>query len=125
MISASHVVLYLPKASLSASMTSTYIRANSLAEISWPDSFFSLEPHELKDLIKNIRNAEKALGKIHYGLTEEEKKSRIFRRSLFVVKNIRKGEINGAQTAGMDRPLLNNGWVGDVGFRRRRVGVFQ
>jgi pseudaminic acid synthase len=58
-----------------------------------PDSFFSLEPHELKNLINNIRIAEKAIGKVHYGLTEEERKSRIFRRSLFVVKDINKGEI--------------------------------
>ena len=57
-----------------------------------PDSFFSIEPHELKDLIDNIRIAEKALGEIHYGLTEEEKKIAIFRRSLFVVKDVKAGE---------------------------------
>lgn len=57
-----------------------------------PDSFFSLEPQELKDLVGNIRIAEKALGKVHYGLTDEEKKSMIFRRSLFVVKDVKAGE---------------------------------
>ena len=57
-----------------------------------PDSFFSLEPQELKDLVGNIRIAEKALGKVHYGLTEEEKKIAIFRRSLFVVKDVKAGE---------------------------------
>jgi len=57
-----------------------------------PDSFFSLEPQELKDLVDNIRIAEKALGKVHYGLTDEEKKSMIFRRSLFVVKDVKAGE---------------------------------
>ena len=57
------------------------------------DSFFSIEPKELKELVENIRIAEKTLGKIHYGLTVEERKSRIFRRSLFVVKDINKGEI--------------------------------
>jgi N-acetylneuraminate synthase len=56
------------------------------------DSFFSIEPHELKDLIDNIRIAEKAIGKVHYGLTEEEKKIAIFRRSLFVVKDVKAGE---------------------------------
>ncbi len=60
--------------------------------IKTPDSFFSLEPHELKDLIDNIRIAEKAIGKVHYGLTDEEKKSMIFRRSLFVVKDVKAGE---------------------------------
>lgn len=57
-----------------------------------PDSFFSLEPLEFKELVCNIRIAEKAIGDVHYSLTSDEKKSRIFRRSLFVVKDIKKGE---------------------------------
>lgn len=56
------------------------------------DSFFSIEPKELKELVKNVRIAEEALGKVSYGLTKEERKNRIFRRSLFAVKDIRKGE---------------------------------
>lgn len=62
-------------------------------KIKTPDSFFSIEPEELKELVENIRIVEKALGKVHYGLTEGEKKSKVFRRSLFVVKDINKGEI--------------------------------
>ena len=62
-------------------------------KIETPDSFFSIEPQELKGLVKNIRIAERALGKIHYGLTEQEKKSKIFRRSLFAAKDIKKGKI--------------------------------
>ena len=61
-------------------------------EIETPDSFFSIEPQELKLLVENVRVAEKALGKVHYGITDKEKKSRVFRRSLFVVKDIKKGE---------------------------------
>jgi len=57
------------------------------------DSFFSIEPKELKELVKNVRIAEEALGKVSYGLTKEERKNRIFRRSLFAVKDIRKGEV--------------------------------
>jgi pseudaminic acid synthase len=60
--------------------------------IQTPDSFFSIEPKELKELVDHIRIAEKALGQVHYGLTEEEKKSRIFRRSLFAVEDIKKGD---------------------------------
>lgn len=60
--------------------------------IKTPDSFFSIEPHELKELVENIRTAEQSLGKVHYGLTDGEKRSRVFRRSLFVVKDIKKGE---------------------------------
>jgi N-acetylneuraminate synthase len=56
------------------------------------DSFFSMEPHELKELVESIRISEKALGKVRYGLTEEEKKSSIFRRSLFAVNDIAAGE---------------------------------
>lgn len=57
-----------------------------------PDSFFSIEPGELRELVKNIRTAEKALGRVHYGLTEGEKKSKIFRRSLFITNGMKKGE---------------------------------
>lgn len=56
------------------------------------DSFFSIEPAELKELVSNVRMVESTLGKIHYGLTESQKKSRIFRRSLFVAKDMRRGE---------------------------------
>ncbi len=61
-------------------------------KIHTPDSFFSLEPSELRELAQNVRAAEKALGKPHYGLTQDERKSLIFRRSLFVVQSIKKGE---------------------------------
>ena len=56
------------------------------------DSFFSIEPEELKELVKNIRIAEKALGNVHYGLTDEERRNVHFRRSLFVVRSIKAGE---------------------------------
>lgn len=56
------------------------------------DSFFSLEPSELKQLVDNVRTAEQAIGKVHYGLTDDEKNSSVFRRSLFVVKDVRAGE---------------------------------
>lgn len=62
-------------------------------KIKTPDSFFSIEPQELKELVENIRIVEEALGEVHYGLTKGEKKSKVFRRSLFVVKDINKGEI--------------------------------
>ena len=62
-------------------------------KIKTPDSFFSIEPQELEELVGNIRIAEKALGNIHYGLTAKEKKSSVFRRSLFAVKDVKAGEI--------------------------------
>ncbi len=57
-----------------------------------PDSAFSLEPAEFKAMVSAIRVAEQALGTVHYGVSERERESRAFRRSLFVVKDIRKGE---------------------------------
>lgn len=56
------------------------------------DSAFSMEPQEMKQLVKECNNAYKALGKVSYELSESEKKSLKFRRSLYVVKDIKKGE---------------------------------
>jgi pseudaminic acid synthase len=66
----------------------TYSRADGGA-----DATFSLEPDELKSMVKSIRETEKALGEISYELTEKMKKSREFSRSLFAVKDIKMGEI--------------------------------
>jgi N-acetylneuraminate synthase len=58
-----------------------------------PDSAFSLEPHEFKAMVDGIRVAEEALGGVHYEVGEKESKSRVFRRSLFVVKDMKAGEV--------------------------------
>jgi len=57
-----------------------------------PDSAFSLEPAEFKAMVEAVRVAEKSLGEIHFGLTDSERSSRVFRRSLFVVQAVRQGE---------------------------------
>lgn len=61
-------------------------------KIKTPDSFFSLEPHEFKTLVENVRMVEKSLGRVHYGLTQKEKKSQVFRRSLFASQDIPQGQ---------------------------------
>ena len=58
-----------------------------------PDAAFSLEPDELKTMAKSVREVEKALGEVSYDLTEKMKKSRELSRSLFVVKDMKAGEV--------------------------------
>ncbi|MFO0852003.1 MAG: pseudaminic acid synthase [Gemmataceae bacterium] len=57
-----------------------------------PDSAFSLEPHEFKQMAEAVRVTEQALGEVHYGVTADDLKSRVFRRSLFVVADVKAGE---------------------------------
>jgi len=57
-----------------------------------PDSAFSLEPEEFKEMVAAIRVAEAALGEVRYELTRQEAASRVFRRSLFVVADMKAGE---------------------------------
>lgn len=58
-----------------------------------PDVAFSLEPDELRVMVKSIREAEKALGEISYDLTPKMKKNREFSRSLFIVQDVKKGDV--------------------------------
>lgn len=57
------------------------------------DSAFSLEPEEMKILVKEANAAYQALGKITYGVSEQEKKSLQFRRSLYIVEDMKVGDI--------------------------------
>ncbi len=61
-------------------------------EIENPDASFSMTPHEFKEMVQAVRNVEQALGTPFYGVSEQEESSRIFRRSIFVVKDMAKGE---------------------------------
>ncbi len=58
-----------------------------------PDAEFSLEPEELKNLVISIRALEKALGRPTYGSKNKESENIIFRKSLFVVQDIKKGDL--------------------------------
>jgi N-acetylneuraminate synthase len=58
-----------------------------------PDDSFSLEPDDLKELCFGVKIAWKALGKVDYGLKSSEKDNIKFRRSLYFVKDINKGDI--------------------------------
>ena len=56
------------------------------------DASFSMDEAEFTAMVKAVREAENAIGKVNYKLTEKQQKSRDFSRSLYVVKNIKKGE---------------------------------
>lgn len=68
------------------------------------DDSFSLEPHELTQLCKDSKTAWQALGKVNYERTEAEKGNVKFRRSLYVVKNILKGELLTSENIRSIRP---------------------
>lgn len=57
-----------------------------------PDSQFSMEPAEFKTMVSDIRNVEAAMGDASFKIGESERKNMVFRRSLFVVTDMRKGE---------------------------------
>ncbi len=58
-----------------------------------PDSEFSMEPHEFREMVDSIRHVEKALGKVNYDLSKKSKLNREFSRSLFVVEDIGRGDV--------------------------------
>ena len=57
-----------------------------------PDSSFSMEPDEFRAMVAQVREVEKAMGTVTYGVSEQEKSNACFRRSLFVVEDIQAGE---------------------------------
>ncbi|MBR5116541.1 MAG: N-acetylneuraminate synthase family protein, partial [Lachnospiraceae bacterium] len=57
-----------------------------------PDAAFSMEPEEFRRMVREVRIVEQALGSEVYQLTEKQETERALARSLFVVKDIRKGE---------------------------------
>ncbi|MCZ2846327.1 MAG: pseudaminic acid synthase [Candidatus Bathyarchaeota archaeon] len=61
--------------------------------IGGPDASFSLDEKEFKNMVESVREAKRAVGKVNYSLTEKQKKGKNFSRSLYIVKDIQKGEI--------------------------------
>jgi len=73
-------------------------------DVPGPDSAFSLEPHEFKAMVDAIRIVEKALGEVRYEVAEQEAASRVFRRSLFVVEDMKAGDTFTEETVRSIRP---------------------
>jgi pseudaminic acid synthase len=57
------------------------------------DASFSMNESEFTEMVKAVREAESAIGFVDYSLTEKQKKGKDFCRSLYVVKDVKVGEI--------------------------------
>jgi pseudaminic acid synthase len=90
-----------------------------------PDSAFSLEPSEFKEMVKAVREVESALGKVNYEVSSHEQSSRNFRRSLFVVRDMEPGEVFSSENVRSIRP--GNGlapkYLSEIYGRRARTRI--
>jgi pseudaminic acid synthase len=69
-----------------------------------PDSAFSLEPQEFESMVKAVRLAETALGEVHFGASAHEQSTRVFRRSLFIVEDVKRGQTLTSENVRSIRP---------------------
>ncbi|WP_331496714.1 pseudaminic acid synthase [Romboutsia sedimentorum] len=61
-------------------------------DIGGPDSLFSLEPNQFREMVEGVRKIEKAIGKVDYELDEKKIKNRELSRSLFIVEDMEVGD---------------------------------
>ena len=90
-----------------------------------PDGAFSMEPDEFKKMVDEIRIVEKALGKVTYELSEKQKRSREDGRSLFVVKNMKEGEVFTEENVRSIRPAfgLHTMYLDEIMGKRARTDI--
>ncbi|GAB4153891.1 MAG: pseudaminic acid synthase [Winogradskyella sp.] len=73
-------------------------------EVGGPDSHFSLDEQEFKSMVDAVRLTEKLIGNVDYEMTEKKKKSKEFARSLFVVNDVKKGDVISSENIRSIRP---------------------
>ena len=84
-------------------------------EIGGPDASFSLDFNQFKAMVDAVRSAEKAIGKIDYSLAPEKQKSRNLSRSIYIYKDVRKGEVISQSNIKILRP---NFGIAPINFER-------
>jgi len=91
------------------------------------DAKFSMEPEEFKEMVDNIRIVEKAVGKVTYDLTQKQANSRQHSRSLFVVENIKEGEIFSENNIKSVRPGfgLETKYIKDIIGKRAKKDIIK
>lgn len=72
--------------------------------IGGPDASFSMNEQEFTEMVKAVREAEKAIGEVEYALTEKQVKGKDFSRSLYVVQDIKAGEVISVSNVRSIRP---------------------
>ncbi len=72
--------------------------------IGGPDASFSLNVEEFEQMVKAVREAEVALGEVNYKLTEKQLQGRNFSRSLYIAKDVKKGELVTSENIRSVRP---------------------
>lgn len=90
-----------------------------------PDSAFSLEPAEFKAMVRAVRIAEKAMGQVRYGATEQESIGKKYRRSLFVSTTMGKGQVFSQDNIKSVRPGhgLPPVFINDIIGRKARTHI--
>lgn len=69
-----------------------------------PDASFSMNEHEFTEMVIAVREAENAIGFVDYSLTEKQTKGKDFSRSLYIVNDIKKGDILSEENVRSIRP---------------------
>lgn len=73
-------------------------------EVENPDASFSMTPEEFAEMVKQVRMVEASLGKVTYGVSKQEEESSFCRKSIFVVQDIKKGEVLTTENIRVIRP---------------------